>query len=126
MSKERIIQLLRQLNITEETEIDCQQAQALLPAYVEAELDGEEVEVALHNVWTHLQHCPDCRDEYLALRRAVTVEKESEWPGVRVSEQVLRYQLLEGFREERPVSDTEAEAESLPDRSGPVSSHPTA
>ena len=124
MSKERIIQLLRQLNITEETEIDCQQAQALLPTYVELELDGEEVEVALHSVWTHLQHCPDCRDEYLVLRQIAQAEKEGRRPEISIAEPFPPRDIPERAGEEHPVSDTEAE--SLPDRSGPVSSHPTA
>ncbi|GEM_PF-3635244 len=98
MSTERIVQLLQQLNLTEETEIDCQQTQALLPVYVELELAGEEVEAVLHQVWIHLQHCPDCRDEHLALRAL----------------------------EQRKPSEVDALAESLPDTSGTLSSRPAA
>ncbi|KAA3664192.1 MAG: hypothetical protein DWQ04_06985 [Chloroflexi bacterium] len=46
---------------TEGEALDCQELQAVLPAYVEAEIAGHPFDASItKKIETHLNHCPDC------------------------------------------------------------------
>lgn len=59
--------LRRALN--ESDDLTCEQAQELLPAFVDAELAGEDVDAspAYAALLRHLDHCADCTDLYATL-----------------------------------------------------------
>jgi hypothetical protein len=80
LSRGRFLEWLTQVYATTETEIACEQAQPLLAAYVEAELADADLEERLARVRDHLTHCPDCHDEYTALRLVAELEAREALP----------------------------------------------
>lgn len=82
MDRERYIQWLEQIYSTTETEIDCERLQALLPAYVDFELGGHHPADQLPAIRVHLAHCPDCAEEYRALRTVADLEAHDRLPQV--------------------------------------------
>ncbi len=74
LSRGRFLEWLTQIYATAEIEIACEQTQALLAWYVEAELADADLVERLADVRNHLTHCPDCSDEYTALRLAAELE----------------------------------------------------
>ena len=80
LSRGRFLEWLTQIYATRETEIACDQAQPLLAVFVEAELGDTELEERLARVRDHLTHCPDCHDEYTALRLVAELEARDGLP----------------------------------------------
>jgi hypothetical protein len=85
VADKRLNRLLAHVYGTDGTEIDCEQFQVLLPAYVESELnlapqpfpaDAESV------IRTHLEHCADCRDEYAGLKEVLLLDSDGALPTV--------------------------------------------
>lgn len=66
---------------TKEEELDCQQTQSLLPAYVEAEFNGDHFDAA-SAVEIHLYQCPDCKETYQGLYHLVRLEAKGELQSV--------------------------------------------
>ncbi len=60
-------QFLRALAMDEEDLLTCQACQALLPEYLQAETRGQAEEARWHPVAVHLETCPYCSAEYVAL-----------------------------------------------------------
>jgi hypothetical protein len=85
VAEERFARWLSHVYDVDAPEIDCSSLQLLLPAYIESELGlasqslaaGEVVAVRIH-----LEHCPDCREEYQGVRQVVTLELGGELPEV--------------------------------------------
>jgi predicted anti-sigma-YlaC factor YlaD len=80
---ERLARWLAHIYETSASEIDCSLLQALLPAYVEHTLDLASHPLSDHQlaaVHTHLEHCPDCREEYQGLRKVLILESGGELP----------------------------------------------
>lgn len=63
---------------TQPNEPDCQETQASLPAFVEAELNGTRLDSLVVDVEAHLFQCPDCMETYQGLRYLVTLEANAE------------------------------------------------
>jgi hypothetical protein len=53
-------------------EVGCDACFALIDRFVEAELAGGETEDAFRGLRPHLDGCPACREEYVALRALVS------------------------------------------------------
>jgi len=66
---------LRMLSLTQERELTCSEAQALLDVYVDLELAGENPQQMMPDVSQHLRICPECREEHDALLKIL---KEDE------------------------------------------------
>jgi len=66
---------------TEEESLDCQEIQAVLPAYVEAEIAGHPFDASVtKKVETHFNQCSDCHEIYDGLKfvvERVDVEEEA-------------------------------------------------
>lgn len=56
---------------TEEHELSCDEVYALLDVFADRVRQGEDVATLMPLVHHHLQMCPDCREEFDALLRAV-------------------------------------------------------
>ncbi len=64
-------QILRGILATRADEIDCDAAFHELDHYAELALANGDAEKLLPLVKQHLERCPDCREEYEALLRAL-------------------------------------------------------
>lgn len=71
MSKHEIEDLMRLVGLTEDSEINCEQCLALVAEFAEHELAGKSMHEGLKAVEHHLSICPECREEYEALQRAL-------------------------------------------------------
>jgi|Deesub1362A_J573_1020465.scaffolds.fasta_scaffold01276_11 hypothetical protein len=67
ITREQLIELIRQIAKTRVDEIGCDEAYALLDAFAEAAARGESPEKLLPQVALHLELCRDCFEEYDAL-----------------------------------------------------------
>jgi Mg2+/Co2+ transporter CorB len=63
--------ILRGILTTREDEIDCEAAFRELDRYAELALANGDAESLLPLVAQHLERCPDCREEFEALLRAL-------------------------------------------------------
>jgi hypothetical protein len=82
LSRRHFLEWLREIYATADFEIACEQAQLLLPAYIETELAQTGLSDELAQVRDHLAHCPDCQDESSALRQVVKLEAQGALPAV--------------------------------------------
>lgn len=71
LDEQRLTDLLRLLEQTEENELNCDGCLAAVAKYAECELAGKTPDEALHQVSQHLAICADCREEYAALLNAI-------------------------------------------------------
>ena len=70
--------LLRQLSVTRDQEINCNQCLARLPEFAEREISGKRNPQVLQAVQHHLTLCGECSEEYQALLRALQSMEEHE------------------------------------------------
>jgi|JI10StandDraft_1071094.scaffolds.fasta_scaffold62810_3 anti-sigma factor RsiW len=63
--------MMRSIGLTRPQEIDCDACAADLAEFAEVELAGRSLPEALQLVEHHLAICPDCREEYTALRTSI-------------------------------------------------------
>ncbi len=61
---------------TQQQEISCDDVHELLDQYTEKAIAGEDVSSILPFVHLHLTMCPDCHEEYNALRRILESQQE--------------------------------------------------
>lgn len=71
LSKKEIHDLLRLVQLTHESEINCEQCLALVAEFAEGQLPGKSVSEGLAAVEHHLSVCEECREEYEALLRTL-------------------------------------------------------
>jgi hypothetical protein len=64
-------QLVRAVMGTRDDEIDCGECFEQLDGFVEMALAGKDVSQAMPLTHDHLQRCPDCREEFEALLKAL-------------------------------------------------------
>lgn len=63
--------LLSQLADTREVELSCDDVLAVLDQFAESALRGEDAAALMPLVQHHLDHCPDCHEEFEALLRVL-------------------------------------------------------
>ena len=71
MTKKETDSLLRLVGLTKDDEIDCDECLSQVAELVEEKLAGKSVPERLEAVVHHLSVCPECREEYEALQRAL-------------------------------------------------------
>lgn len=71
LTKKAIHDLLRQVRLTREREIGCDQCLERAAEFAERALAGRSISEALEAVEHHLRMCRDCREEYDALLRSL-------------------------------------------------------
>jgi predicted anti-sigma-YlaC factor YlaD len=75
-----LTQWLERIYATAENEIDCEQLQAALSAYVDLDLAGQDPAARFPQVKAHLAQCPDCAEEYEGLRKVAELESKGRLP----------------------------------------------
>lgn len=71
LTKRELDELLRQVSITKDAEINCEECLTLVAEFAEQALEGSSVAEGLRAVEHHLDICRECREEYEALQRAL-------------------------------------------------------
>lgn len=64
LDRERLERMLRSILTTETEELDCDALVDAMDKIVELATAGEDVRSLLPDMALHLDHCPDCRDQY--------------------------------------------------------------
>lgn len=82
MDLERFSHFISRIYGTDDVELDCDRIQALLPAYVEAELAHEELDSLGPAIRTHLLQCPDCAETHDEMLHIATLEAGGELPSL--------------------------------------------
>lgn len=72
VTKDEIRQLVGLVRDTRAAEIDCDECLVLVGEYAEARLAGLPVAEGMDAVEQHLRICPECREEFEALRQAMS------------------------------------------------------
>ena len=72
-SPETLKNLVRQVERTRDVEYACEEVHRLLDQFAEAVMRGEDASRLMPLVEQHLEMCPDCREEYEALIRILTL-----------------------------------------------------
>lgn len=72
--------LLRLIELTEDTEIDCTTCLKRVPVYVDRELAGGNVAQEMPDLHLHLALCGDCYEEYEALRDLALLDSPDSLP----------------------------------------------
>jgi hypothetical protein len=65
------LMLLRKLEQTGPVELTCDEVFAVIDQFAELVMQGQDAARLMPLVYQHLDMCPECREEYEALRRAL-------------------------------------------------------
>lgn len=71
LSEKEIAGLMRLVGLTKDEEINCEQCLALVAEFAEQQLAGRSISEGLKAVEHHLDVCPECREEYESLQKAL-------------------------------------------------------
>ncbi len=80
MDRRNLVHGVHRIYATNESEIDCERLQELLPIYVEVEISGADPEKQFPAVHSHLVQCSDCAEEYKGLRQVAKLEARGDLP----------------------------------------------
>lgn len=80
LSASELATLLRLVRRTAEHELDCDQCLTHMPELAEAGAGGRPASELLRQVEQHLGVCPECREEFEALRAALRPDGEPGTP----------------------------------------------
>jgi hypothetical protein len=104
LNLERFLHWLGQIYATTDSEPDCEQFHAILPAYVEIELAGDDPAERYPGMRAHLAQCPDCAEEHRGLRAILELEAQGRLP--QVDESLAQFEEAEPAHDEGvPVGD---------------------
>ena len=71
LKRDDVVNLVRVVAETHETEIDCDECFERLDIFAETELSGADGSAAMPLVQDHLRKCEDCHEQYEALLIAI-------------------------------------------------------
>ena len=74
LSKQKIDSLLKMLSLTRDVEQDCDGCLNKLAEFAETSLTGKSIPDGLKSIEDHLQICDECREEFEALKVALSSE----------------------------------------------------
>lgn len=78
LSPQQVAEFLRQVALTREQEVDCGTCIENIGEYAETKLTGRDLDEALQSIEQHLGLCPECAEEYEALKKILeTASRES-------------------------------------------------
>lgn len=72
ISNEQIDALLGMISLTQDEEVDCDGCLDKMAQFVEHSLTGKTNPQGLQLIEHHLKLCPECREEFEALKNALT------------------------------------------------------
>jgi hypothetical protein len=75
LTQEQLAALAHTIRATREQEINCADCERLAAEFAEHQLAGLPLDAALTRVEQHLEVCPECREELLALKIILEAEK---------------------------------------------------
>ena len=83
MDPARLNQWLQAVATTEDEELDCDSLFEIIDKVVEMAASGQDVRSLLPGIALHLDHCPDCRDQYDTLTAFWEGAPRSPWRPVK-------------------------------------------
>ncbi len=83
MDPARLNRWLQAVATTEDEELDCDSVFELMDKAVELAASGQDVRSLLPGIAVHLDHCPDCRDQYETLTAFWEETHRSPWRPVK-------------------------------------------
>lgn len=75
LTKEQLAELAAVVGATREREINCAECGNFAAEFAERQLAGLPLDEALKRVEQHLEICPECREELLALKKILEAER---------------------------------------------------
>lgn len=78
MTPKEFTNWINRIYATKDKELDCDNAQSLLPAFLEAELNGSALHPLAAEIESHLLQCSDCKETYQGLRYLLKLEASGE------------------------------------------------
>lgn len=85
MDRTQFMHWLARIYATTESELDCDQAQPMLPLLADFEVAKGEPAAHFAPTVAHLVQCPDCAEEYRALLQIATLEAQHRLPSIEAS-----------------------------------------
>ncbi len=80
MDRKGVTRSIERVYATGDGEIDCDTLQAQLASYVQSEISGGNQAARFPAVEAHLKQCPDCAEEYRALKQVAQLEARNALP----------------------------------------------
>jgi uncharacterized protein with PIN domain len=71
LTKDQLTGLLGLVDATRDQELTCRECQDYAAEFAERQLAGAELDSTLKKVEQHLEVCPECREELLALKKVL-------------------------------------------------------
>ena len=78
MNREKFRQLIDSIFAVKDQEMLCSEFFAILPRFVDLQVAGEDVDKSFPGISHHLQQCPECKEVYEALLKAVEWDNETD------------------------------------------------
>ena len=78
MNRGNFRQLIRSIFAVKDQEILCSEFFDALPRFVDFQVAGKDADRLFSGVSHHLQQCPECKEVYEALLKAVQSDKETQ------------------------------------------------
>jgi hypothetical protein len=82
MQLESFRKWIRQIFLSRDEELDCEQLLEQVPQYVDLEVAGEDADQQFPGILHHLHQCVECYDLYLTLRDVALLEHQKAAPEV--------------------------------------------
>lgn len=74
LSPAQVSEFLRQIAVTREHEVDCGTCIEHIGEFAEKKLAGADLDTVLASIEHHLSLCPECTEEYEALKNILETE----------------------------------------------------
>lgn len=69
LSPEQVTEFLRQIRVTRDQEFNCTECLQHIAEFAEKKLSARELDAMMESIEHHLSLCPECTEEYLALKK---------------------------------------------------------
>lgn len=69
LTSEQVSTLVELVRLTRNQELNCEECLQHVSEFTERELSGQQIDQVIAAVEHHLALCPECREEYTALKR---------------------------------------------------------
>jgi uncharacterized protein with PIN domain len=73
LSPDQVSELLRQIRVTRDQEFNCTECLQHIAEFSERKLTHSELNAIMESIEHHLSLCPECTEEYLALKKILEI-----------------------------------------------------